>query len=319
MRDIFVLVEHRNGEISDITYEILSGAAKLNDVSVNALLLADDDGLADKIKGYANKIYYFKHSLLKSFHSEYYQFALQPFIQEKKPYLMFAGHTSIGYELFPALSVGVNAPLIQDIIGIDIEKNPPVVIRQFYNGKLDAKVSFKENWGYMATVRQGTFPAENPGLQAEVEQITPEISEVDWKRFLGLVELPKGAVDITQADIVVAIGRGVKEETNIPVVEEFAKEIGGVLACSRPVVDAGWLPKERQVGSSGKTVKPKLYIALGISGAFQHIMGMKNSDLIIAVNKDPNAPIFGVADYGIVADMFQVLPPLKEKIKEMKG
>jgi len=319
MRDIFILVEHRKGEISDITFEILSGISKLNDISVNALLLANDDGLVEKIKEHANKIYYFKHPLLQAFQSEYYQSVLQPFIREKKPYLTLAGHTSIGYEVFPALSVGINAPLIQDIIGIDIEKNSPVVIRQFYNGKLDAKISFKENWGYMATVRQGTFPAENPHLTAEVEQIAPEISEVDWKRFLGFIELPKGEVDITQADIVIAIGRGIKEEANIPVVEEFAKEIGGVLGCSRPVVDAGWLPKERQVGSSGKTVKPKLYIALGISGAFQHIMGMKSSDLIIAVNKDPNAPIFNVADYGIVADMFQVLPPLKNKIKEMKG
>jgi len=319
MKDIFILVEHRKGEISDISYEILSGIVALNDVSVNALILANDDSLVDKIKEYANKIYYFKHPLLQDFHSEYYQQTLQPFIQEKKPYLILAGHTSIGYELFPALSVALNIPLLQDIIKLEIDSNPPVAVRQFYNGKLDAKISFKENWGYMATIRQGTFATENPHLNGEIEQVAPEISEIDWKRFLGYIELPKGAVDITQADIVIAIGRGVKEETNIPIVEEFAKEIGGVLACSRPVVDAGWLPKERQVGSSGKTVKPKLYIALGISGAFQHIMGMKNSDLIIAVNKDPNAPIFNVADYGIVADMFQVLPPLKDKIKELKS
>jgi len=319
MRDIFILVEHRRGEISDITYEILSGIASFNDVSINALILANDDALLDKVKEYANKIYYFKHPLLQDFHSEYYQQTLQPFIQEKKPYLILAGHTSIGYELFPALSVGIDVPLIQDIIGLNIENESPIVIRQFYNGKLDVKVSFRENWGYMATIRQGTFPVENPHLSGNVEQITPSLSEIDYKKFLGYVELPKGEVDITQADIVVAIGRGVKEEANIPVVEEFAKEIGGVLACSRPVVDAGWLPKERQVGSSGKAVKPKLYIALGISGAFQHIMGMKNSDLIIAVNKDKNAPIFNVADYGIVADMFQVLPPLKNKIKELKS
>jgi electron transfer flavoprotein alpha subunit len=135
--------------------------------------------------------------------------------------------------------------------------------------------------------------------------------------FLGYEEAPTTGIDITKADIIVAIGRGIKEQKNLPIVEELAKTIGGELACTRPVIDAGWLPKDRQVGSSGKTVKPKLYIALGISGAFQHISGMKQAQTIVAVNKDPNAPIFSVAHYGIVGDLLKIVPTLSEKIKEI--
>ncbi|MCX8014704.1 MAG: electron transfer flavoprotein subunit alpha/FixB family protein, partial [candidate division WOR-3 bacterium] len=142
---------------------------------------------------------------------------------------------------------------------------------------------------------------------------------LEKSKFLGYGEVPTTGVDITKADVIVAIGRGIKEQKNIPLIEQFANEIGGTLACTRPIIDAGWLPKDRQVGSSGKTVKPKLYIALGISGAFQHISGMKNSETIIAVNKDPEAPIFSVAHYGVVGDVLKIMPILASKIKEMKG
>jgi len=138
------------------------------------------------------------------------------------------------------------------------------------------------------------------------------------RRFLQYVEAAVGEVDITQADILVSIGRGIKEADNIPIVKEFADAIGGTLSCSRPVVDKKWLPKDRQVGTSGKTVKPKVYIAIGISGAFQHIAGMKGAGTVIAINKDPKAPIFSVATYGIVADLFKIVPVLKEKIKGLK-
>ncbi len=138
------------------------------------------------------------------------------------------------------------------------------------------------------------------------------------KRFIKYVLPPPGGVDITAADTLVGIGRGIKDESNMPMVKELAEKLGGVLACSRPIVDKGWLATDRQVGSSGKTVKPKLYIAIGISGAFQHVLGMKNSDLIIAVNKDPNAPIFNFSDYGVVEDLFKIVSPLKEKIVELK-
>jgi electron transfer flavoprotein alpha subunit len=146
----------------------------------------------------------------------------------------------------------------------------------------------------------------------------PVTNQPDYKKFIEYIEAAVGDVDITKADVLVGVGRGIKEQANLAMIEEFAEVVGGVVACSRPIVDANWLPKDRQVGSSGKTVKPKLYIAVGISGAFQHIAGMKNADTIIAINKDPNAPIFNEADYGIVDDLFKVVPALKNKIMEMK-
>ena len=189
-----------------------------------------------------------------------------------------------------------------------------------YGGKVNVKARMQKAEGYIVTVRQATFPAEKEKVGGEIVEVPSPLSEeIAEKKFIDYVLPPPGAIDITAADVIVAIGRGIKDQSNIPIAEELAKTLGGVLACSRPVVDKGWLPSDRQVGTSGKTVKPKLYIALGISGAFQHVLGMKNSDLIIAVNKDPNAPIFNVADYGIVDDLFKVVPVLTEKLKELKG
>jgi electron transfer flavoprotein alpha subunit len=171
----------------------------------------------------------------------------------------------------------------------------------------------------MLTLRSGLCPAQEGNLEAEIQRIeSPITSQPDYKKFIEYIEAAIGDVDITKADVIIGVGRGIKEQANVAIVEELAKAIGGVVACSRPIVDANWLPKDRQVGSSGKTVKPKLYIAVGISGAFQHIAGMKNSGTIIAINKDPNAPIFNDADYGIVDDLFKVVPALKNKIAELK-
>jgi electron transfer flavoprotein alpha subunit len=172
----------------------------------------------------------------------------------------------------------------------------------------------------MVTVRSGAFPAlEKGALPGEMVKVaSPLTDEGLAKRFLQYVEAAVGEVDITQADILVSVGRGIKEAENIPMVKEFADAIGATLSCSRPVVDKKWLPKDRQVGTSGKTVKPKVYVAIGISGAFQHIAGMKGAGTVIAINKDPKAPIFGVATYGIVADLFKIVPVLKDKVKELR-
>ncbi|MGC9345227.1 MAG: electron transfer flavoprotein subunit alpha/FixB family protein, partial [Candidatus Bathyarchaeales archaeon] len=195
-----------------------------------------------------------------------------------------------------------------------------IITRQMYGGKVNVKAKVRKSESYMVTVRQAAFAAQKPAMNGEIiETPSPLSEEITEKRFIEYVLPPPGGVDITAADVLVGVGRGIKDESNMPMVEELAKAFGGVLACSRPIVDKGWLPSDRQVGTSGKTVKPKLYIALGISGAFQHVLGMKNSDLIIAVNKDPNAPIFSFADYGIVDDLFKIVPALKSRIYELKG
>jgi electron transfer flavoprotein alpha subunit len=191
-----------------------------------------------------------------------------------------------------------------------------------YGGKVNVKATMRKAESYMVTVRQAAFTAQKPATPINgeiIEKPSPLTEEITTKRFIQYILPPPGGVDITAAEKLVGIGRGIKDQSNIPLIEDFAKSIGAVLACSRPIVDKGWLPSDRQVGSSGKTVKPKLYIAVGISGAFQHVLGMKSSDLIIAINKDPNAPIFSFADYGVVEDLFKIVPSLKNKIYEIKG
>ena len=173
----------------------------------------------------------------------------------------------------------------------------------------------------MITVRSGSFPSEGlREINGAIEEVPfPFEEDYPYKKFLQYLEAAVGEVDITQSDVIVSVGRGIGGPDNLSVAEELASLVGGVVACSRPVADKNWLPKERQVGTSGKTVKPKFYIALGISGAFQHIAGMKNAATIIAVNKDPKAPIFNVAHYGIVDDLFKVVPGIVEKLRERKG
>ncbi|OPX17578.1 hypothetical protein BXT86_05730 [candidate division WOR-3 bacterium 4484_100] len=324
MADIFALVEHRQGVIRDITYELLSCArnlAKIKGVKAGALVLGyNTDKFVESLKPLVHRVVAIDNELFNNFNVDTYQAALFEFLKKEQPFITLIGHTAFGMDLGPSLATQLAIPFTTDCIDIKIEDNRVRVVRQMFDGKLNGEVLLEESPSYILTVRSGTFSAEPAQLGAEVEKFEPSISqEPEERKFIEYIEAVVGEVDITKSDVVVAIGRGIKEQSNIPLIEDFARSIGGVVACSRPIVDAGWLPKDRQVGSSGKTVKPKLYIALGISGAFQHIAGMKNSDCIIAVNKDPNAPIFNEAHYGIVDDLFKVVPALKNKILEIKG
>ncbi|MCK4395085.1 electron transfer flavoprotein subunit alpha/FixB family protein [candidate division WOR-3 bacterium] len=322
-KDIFVIVEHRRGEIRDITLELLTKGYELSKDRgrLHAVLIGfQNEKMIDELKQFSDGILNIDDEKLKDFNAEYYQMVLSNLLQEKKPFITLLGQTAFGIDLAPSLATALDMPYAADCIDIEIDKEMVYTEKQIYGGKISSRVSLVENWGYMVSVRPGSIAPKEGELRAEVTAITsPLKEEIDYRRFVQYIEAAKGEVDITQAEVVVGIGRGLKEDKNLPLMEEFAKSIGGVLACSRPVVDAGWLSKDRQVGSSGKTVKPKLYIAVGISGAFQHVMGMKGADTIVAINKDPNAPIFTVSDYGIVGDLFQVIPKLSKKVLEIKG
>ncbi|MDI6839900.1 MAG: electron transfer flavoprotein subunit alpha/FixB family protein [bacterium] len=325
---VFVLVEHRRGEIRDITYELLTKgrelASKLGGSTSGGELVAlllgyNVEKFADKIKSQSHKVFVIEDEKLKNFNAESYQIVLSNILKKEKPSLTLIGHTAFGIDLAPAIGTELNIPVATDCIGIDVEDNNLITIRQMYGGKLNARLCFSKSEQFVITVRQGAFVPQEANLNGELVTIqSPLTQEPDYRKFVEYLEAVVGEIDITKADIVVAVGRGIKEQGNLHLVDELAKSLGGVLACSRPIVDAGWLPKDRQVGSSGKTVKPKLYIAVGISGAFQHITGMKGADTIVAINKDPNAPIFNEADYGIVGDLFKVVPAIKEKIAELK-
>ncbi len=325
MSKIFVLAEHRRGELREITFEMLTKGKELAEKSgaeLTAVLLGNNVGeYAKTLAEYAKRVLLVQDAKLENFNSESYQKVLSNLIQEHNPILILMGHTSFGVDLAPSLAVSMNMPLATDCIELQYEGGVLTVTRQMYGGKVNVNATLRKAEGYIVTVRQATFPAERgtPANGEIVEAPSPLVQEEIRKRFIEYVLPPPGGVDITAADTLIGIGRGIKDSEEIPSIEELAKILGGTLACSRPIVDKGWLPDNRQVGSSGKTVKPKVYIALGISGAFQHILGMKNSELIIAVNKDANAPIFGVADYGIVEDLFKIVPPLKSKLSELKG
>jgi electron transfer flavoprotein alpha subunit len=324
MGDILVLVEHRRGAVRDITFEIMAFgrylAAKTGG-KLTAVILGDGpEKLVEALKPQAHRVMVVDAPVFKHFNSASYQKALAEIIKKEQPGFTLMGHTAFGMDLCPTLATYLDVPFTTDCIGIDIEGGQVKATRQVYDGKLNATVRLREGTSYMLTLRSGTFPAGEAALDGEVVGLdSPLADEPAYRRFIEYIEPVVGDVDITRSDIVVGVGRGVKEKDNIAMVEEFAAALGGVVGCTRPVVDNEWMPKDRQIGSSGKTIKPKLYIALGVSGAFQHVAGMKGADTIIAVNKDPKAPIFNEADYGIVGDMFKILPVLKEKIIELKA
>jgi len=324
MKEIIVIAEHRRGELRDVTWEMLSKGRQLAEnlgAEIGVALLGKGvNHLAEALKPKTHRVFLIEDERLEAFNSETYEKVLTQLITEKKPFLTLIGHTAMGMDFAPSLATHLTLPLATDCIGIDIAGETFSLTRQLYAGKVNATVSFLKEGPYMITVRSGAFLVlEKEPLPGEIVSVpSPLTDEGLAKRFLQYVEAVVGEVDITQADILVSVGRGIKDAENIPLVKELADALGGALSCSRPVVDKKWLPKDRQVGTSGKTVKPKVYIAIGISGAFQHIAGMKNAGTIIAINKDPKAPIFSVARYGIVADLFKIVPVIKDKIKEFK-
>ncbi len=311
-------IEHRQGKIRDITFELLTKARSLGETV--AVLLGKECGpLTQELNGLAHKILLVEDDRLRDFNPEYQRMVLTSLIRDQKFDIFLLGQTATGLELAPALAQDLGLPIATDCIDLAVEAESIKTTRNIYGGKINTEARIPTRPAII-TLRPATFSPESAELATETVSIpSPLTAEIDVRKFLEYVEAEVGEVDITKSDVVVAVGRGIREEKNLPMIEELAQALGGVVACTRPVVDAGWLPKDRQVGSSGKTVKPKLYIAIGISGAFQHIMGMRGSGTIIAINKDPEAPIFNEADYGIVDDLFKVVPILKEKIKELKG
>ncbi len=324
MNEILVLAEHRGGELRDVTFEMLGKAGALAGTSggaVTALLLGAGVGeMASKLTSYADEVLVVDHGNLTNFNSAVYQPVVAAVVKSREPSLVMIGNTAFGVDLAPSLAVDLGLPLASDCIDVVLDGGAVSVTRQIYEGKIDARVSFRDATTALVTVRAAAFPVEDgtrSGSVTELDTAVPD--EPAIRRFVEYVEAAVGDIDITKSDVIVAVGRGIKEEENMALVEELAELLGGVVGCSRPVVDAGWLPKDRQVGSSGKTVKPKLYVAIGISGQFQHMSGMKAAETIVAINKDPKAPIFSEADYGIVGDLFKIIPALKEKIAEARA
>jgi electron transfer flavoprotein alpha subunit len=292
---------------------------KTSSHNLTAVLLAGKDTpLAAELAARADRVLVFSDDRLEPYNGDLYKEILDRLIREHQPFLTLVGHTSWGMDLAPAISVRTGFPLATDCVDIQTADGRPMVVRQIYSGKLFSKVSFKESPGYLITVRPGAFippdDAETRSGEIIKKDMPADLGE-PRRTFVEFVETGAGEIDITQADLLVSIGRGVGEQENIQSIQDLATRMGATLSCSRPVVDKNWLPKFHQVGTSGKSVRPKVYLALGISGAFQHVAGITGAGTVIAVNKDRKAPIFRVADYGVADDLFKVADALKEKLK----
>jgi len=318
---VFIIAEHRQGKVVESTYEGLTCGEKIAKAlgcEAKVILLSDgNSSLKEEISRYSGKVISVEDECLENFTSSAYLAFLVKFIDEYGSGAIFVvPHTSFGMELIPSLSARTGIPCITDVIDVGVEGEHLKFRRNCYNGKVIAEYSVDASRGVFLTFRTGVYEqASERDSSGEVEKLEIGVDSSSFPvEFVEYREAPAGEVDITQAPILLSIGRGIKDQDNIPKAMEVAEKMGAVLACSRPVVDKKWLGKERQVGTSGKTVKPKAYIAMGISGAFQHVAGIKGAGVFIAVNRDPKAPIFRVADYGVVEDMFKVLDALKEKL-----
>jgi len=326
---ILAIAEQRDAKWNKTSFETLAAAQQIAK-DTGGTLVAGVVGngvasLADELAGKnVSEVLLIEHALLASYTPDGYTLALKQAIAQTSPDLLLLPHTYEVRDFAPKLAASLGKGMIGDCIGYRHENGRLIFVRQMFQGKTAADVSFAGAGPWFATFQAGAFRADlvaaHPGGKAPVRKISVEMKAEQIRTKPGeLFREAKQAVDLTQAPIIVAVGRGIKAPENIPLAEKLAKAIGGEIAASRPICDEGWLPMERQIGSSGQTVAPKLYLALGISGAIQHVVGMKGSRTIVAINKDQNAPIFEVADYGIVGDIFEIIPALTDELEKSKA
>jgi len=325
---ILVVVEQREGKLNRVSWETLTAGQALSADTgwplQAAVVGSAVAGLADEIAGKkVGKVYAIESPKLEPYTPDSYAAGLRQFLSSKQPKLVLMPHTYQVRDFVPKLATSMGRTVISDCIGYKNEGGKLLFTRQMFQGKLSADVSFTSDTPWFVTFQNGAFRGdklEAGSSAAPVETVNVEIAEnVVRNKPQEVFKEAKQAVDLTQAEIIVAVGRGIKEQKNIELAKQLAEALGAELAASRPICDSGWLPMDRQIGSSGQTVAPKLYLALGISGAIQHIVGMKGARTIIAINKDSEAPIFEISDYAVVGNLFDVVPPLIEEIKKARA
>jgi electron transfer flavoprotein alpha subunit len=326
---ILLITEQREGKWNKVSFETLA-AAQLIAQQVKGSLAGVVIGkgvsaLANELAGsQLDEVLLVEHDLLELYTADGFSVALRQVIESAKPDLVLLPHSYQVRDFAPKLAASLGKGMIGDCIGCRYESGKLIFVRQMFQGRTAADVVFEGEPPWVATFQAGAFRADlvapRQGGKAPVKPVAVELKPEQIRtKPLELFREAKQAVDLTQAPILVAIGRGIKAPENIPLAEKLAAVLGAELAASRPICDEGWLPMDRQIGSSGQTVAPKLYLALGISGAIQHVVGMKGSRTVVAVNKDQNAPIFEVADYGIVGDLFEIVPALTKEFEKAKS
>jgi electron transfer flavoprotein alpha subunit len=326
MSGVLVVLEHRGGAYNRMAWEALAAGEQIAAASgqpLSAAIVGSDlEALnAELASKKLDKGYRVEHALLRNYTADGYVSALEQLIKKLEPSYVVFPHTYQVRDFAPRLATRFGQVLLADLVGLRKDGDTFVFVRQLFQGKLNADYRHAGSGPCFVSVQAGAFRAES--LEAGSASIEAFAPQIDANAIRNKPEEPfreaAQTVDLSAAPIIVSVGRGIKEQDNLPMMEELAAALGGELAASRPICDNGWLPMERQVGSSGQTVSPKLYLAVGISGAIQHLVGMKGSKTVVAINKDENAPIFEVADYGIVGDLFEVVPALTEAVKKAKG
>ncbi len=325
---ILVIVEQREGKLNRVSWETLVAGQKLATETGWALeaavIGAGVAGIAGEVAGKKlTRVYDIEASVLESYTPDAFAAALKQSLQSKQPRLVLMPHTYQVRDFIPKLATAMGRTVISDCIGFHKDGDKLLFTRQMFQGKFAADVSFTGDAPWFVTFQSGAFrgdQVEAGTSAAPVETVNVEVpaAAIRTKPQPPFKEA-KQAVDLTQAEVIVSVGRGIKEQKNIELAKQLADALSGEIAASRPICDSGWLPMDRQIGSSGQTVSPKLYLALGISGAIQHIVGMKGARSVVAVNKDREAPIFEIADVAVVANLFDVVPPLIEEVKKARG
>ena len=325
---ILILAEHEGGVVRDVTYELLGLAHRVaeergwNASEIKAVLLGQGvEGLAREVAGRgAAEVIYIEEKAVEQYTGDGYDKALEPIVKAEAPQMVLLGHTPNGWDVAPLLSAGLGVPLATECSGIVFEGGTARFTRKAFNGKFVQVVELGDARPLLATIQKGAVAPHAGKTQGTVRTIAAGVAETALRaRFVEIKKGKTGAIDLSQAPIIVSGGRGLGGPEKFAILRDLAAALGGQVGASRPVTDMGWLPHEHQVGSSGVTVSPKLYIACGISGAIQHIVGMRGSGYIVAINKDAEAPIFGVADVGVVGDLFEIVPALTRAVKEAKG
>jgi electron transfer flavoprotein alpha subunit len=323
MARIFVFITHKAGAVNDSAFELAAAARKIDPTTSPIAVVtgwgSDLDAACNAVRASYAETWKIANESLAYPNAELVRKALTHVLPENS--IVLVGHDHFGIDLAPGLSIKLNAAYVSDVVEIaGVEGANLNVVRQEFGGQVSAHVRCDLSSGAVVTVRPGAFKAEAASLNGSIVDKSAEVSNLTARRrYVETVAAETGDVDITKHSVLVSIGRGIQEKDNVAIAEELAEVLDAAVSCSRPVVDAKWMEKSRQVGSSGKTVKPKVYLACGISGAFQHLAGIKGSPFLIAINKNPKAPIFQFADVGIVDDILEFLPELTNKVRELRG
>ena len=325
---ILVVAEQREGKLNRVSWETLAAGQAIAAETGWALevsVIGDSVGsVASEIAGKkVAKVYDVESPELKKYTPDAFSAVLKEFLTSKQPKLVLMPHTYQVRDFIPKLATAMGRTVISDCIGFRKDGDKVLFTRQMFQGKFAADVSFNCDAPWFVTFQNGAFrgdKVEAGSSAAPIESVKVDISQgIIRNKPQEVFKEAKQAVDLTQAEIIVSVGRGIKEQKNIELAKQLADALGGEIAASRPICDSGWLPMDRQIGSSGQTVAPKLYLALGISGAIQHIVGMKGARSVVAINKDHEAPIFEIADVAVVGNLFDIVPPLIEEVKKAKA